>query len=51
MTAGSRRATVAAAIHLPLSAVAEALVRDPDGVAVNLVQTPKALSWLTTQRG
>lgn len=30
--------------------VAEAIVRDPDGVAVNLVQTPESLSWLTTQR-
>ena len=25
-------------------------VRDPDGVAVNLVQTPEALSWGETQQ-
>jgi catechol 2,3-dioxygenase-like lactoylglutathione lyase family enzyme len=30
--------------------VAEAIVRDPEGVAVNLVQTPEALAWLTTER-
>lgn len=30
--------------------VAEAIVRDPDGVAVNLVQTPESLAWLQTQR-
>jgi catechol 2,3-dioxygenase-like lactoylglutathione lyase family enzyme len=31
--------------------VAEAIVRDPEGVAVNLVQTPESLAWLGTQRG
>ena len=30
--------------------VAEAILRDPDGVAVNLVQTPEALSWGETQQ-
>lgn len=29
--------------------VAEAIVRDPDGVAVNLVQTSESLAWLETQ--
>jgi catechol 2,3-dioxygenase-like lactoylglutathione lyase family enzyme len=28
--------------------VAEAIVRDPDGVAVNLVQTPEYLAWSPT---
>lgn len=30
--------------------VAEAILRDPDGVAVNLVQTPEALAWGETQQ-
>jgi catechol 2,3-dioxygenase-like lactoylglutathione lyase family enzyme len=30
--------------------VAEAIVRDPEGVALNLVQTPESLAWETTER-
>jgi catechol 2,3-dioxygenase-like lactoylglutathione lyase family enzyme len=36
--------------RLPGVSVREAIVRDPDGVAINLVEAPEALAWETTQR-
>jgi hypothetical protein len=34
--------------QIPGVTVSEAIVRDPDGVALNLVQAPEALAWTTT---
>ncbi len=36
--------------RLPGVDIDEAIVRDPDGVAINLVETAEALAWTTTQR-
>jgi catechol 2,3-dioxygenase-like lactoylglutathione lyase family enzyme len=36
--------------QIPGVTVSEAIVRDPDGVALNLVQAPESLAWMTTQR-
>ncbi len=36
--------------QIPGVTVSEAIVRDPDGVALNLVQAPEGLAWMTTQR-
>lgn len=35
---------------IPGVQVSEAIIRDPDGVAINCVQAPEALAWMTTQR-
>lgn len=35
---------------LPGVSVSEAIVRDPDGVAINLVEAPEGLAWETTDR-
>jgi catechol 2,3-dioxygenase-like lactoylglutathione lyase family enzyme len=36
--------------EIPGGEVSEAIIRDPDGVAINLVQAPEASAWTTTQR-
>ena len=36
--------------RLPGVAVSEAIVRDPDGVALNLVEAPESVAWQLTLR-
>ncbi len=36
--------------RLPGVLVQEAIVRDPDGIAINLVEADEAIAWLETQR-
>jgi len=36
---------------IPGVTASEAIIRDPDGVALNLVEAGEATAWMTTQRG